>query len=78
MDALEPRPQAPYNTTSGRDCLKSLRLRLHGTCPQKATRGNLPKVDPGDLEESHASSHVGPLLLLLLYSRYRSLKVLEP
>ena len=26
--------RAPYNNTSGRDCVKSLRLRLHGTCPQ--------------------------------------------
>ena len=26
--------RAPYNTTSGRDCAKSLRLCLHGTCPQ--------------------------------------------
>jgi len=24
--------RAPYNTTSGRDCVKSLRLRLHGAC----------------------------------------------
>ena len=27
---------APYNTTSGRDCVKSLRLCLHGTCPQRS------------------------------------------
>jgi len=26
--------RAPYNTTSGRDCVKSLRLCLHGNCPQ--------------------------------------------
>ena len=29
---------APYNTASGRDCVKSLRLCLHGTCPQKNTK----------------------------------------
>jgi len=27
--------RAPYNTTSGRDCVKSHRLCLHGTCPQR-------------------------------------------
>jgi len=27
--------RAPYKTTSGRDCVKSLRLCLHGTCPQR-------------------------------------------
>ena len=27
--------RVPYNTTSGRDCVKSLRLWLHGTCPQR-------------------------------------------
>ena len=26
--------RAPSNTTCGRDCVKSLRLCLHGTCPQ--------------------------------------------
>jgi len=26
--------KAPYNTTSGRDCVKSLWICLHGTCPQ--------------------------------------------
>jgi len=30
---------APDNTTSGRDCVKSLRRCLHGTCPQKRAGG---------------------------------------
>jgi len=30
--------RAPYNTISGRDCVKSLRLCLHGTCPQRQAR----------------------------------------
>jgi len=30
--------RAPYNATSERDCVTSLQLCLHGTCPQKRTQ----------------------------------------
>ena len=34
--------RAPYNTTSGPDCVKSLRLSLHGTCPQRESGDTTP------------------------------------
>ena len=34
--AIQETIRAPYNTSSGCDCVKSLRLCLHGTCPQTA------------------------------------------
>ena len=32
---VPPIVRAPYNTASGRDCVKSLRSCLHGTCPRR-------------------------------------------
>jgi len=33
--AIQDTIRAPYNTTGGRDCVKSLRICLPGTCPQR-------------------------------------------
>ena len=41
--------RVPYNTTSGRDCVKSLRLCLHGTCPQRDA-GAIGSVDVGAID----------------------------
>jgi len=38
--------RAPYNTISGRDCVKSPRLCLHGTCSQSGRAGGNPVLVP--------------------------------
>ena len=40
---------APYTTTSGRDCVMSLRLCLRGTCPQKFDSSLAPFADRAEL-----------------------------
>ena len=47
--------RAPYSTISGRDCVKSLRLCLHGTCPQKQ-RGEQLKIFERLLPESQGQN----------------------
>ena len=58
--------RAPYNTISGRDCAKSLRLCLHGTCPLKVSvHTSLVKrlvmhYERGLLRAVHLSRHKWP------------------
>ena len=47
--AIQETIRAPYNTSSGCDSVKSLRLRLHGTCPQTARA----RVDASTRRSNH-------------------------
>ena len=56
--------RASYNTTRGRESVESLRLCLHGTCPQKtcAQHPKMPVEDCAGLVLGAVTSFLEPLL----------------